>query len=1154
MLFSNHHHPNRFFVRPLLTFTTLALFAVACSLFSKKSETPVTSIKNKPTNEMPTPPALPIASGDYADEWKIVDSLQQQGLYKSALEKVTAIQARAQRDKNAPQLVKALIFRGKFTAQLEEDGLTNAILLLEKEMQAAGQPEKAVLQSVIGQLYRVYLEHQGWEIGDRTPVPAGEGGDILTWSADQIEKQALDLYAASVEPAALLASVPLGQFRDITLPGANDTVGKQALWPTLYDLLAQRAIEHFSNERNYLTEPTYAFQLDQASAFAPAEEFVRLAFDSQDITSGKWHAIRLFQKVLAAHLGARDAAFYEAELKRLQFVKNNSTLENKDELYQKAIEKLLGQTENHDSHAEIAHALAGHLHHTEAEDKGANARNAVRILEAAIQRKPDTYGAALCRQLLADIRQPALSTTVEVINPPDQHILVQLGYKNLQKVWIRVVKENADIEKNGRMSWKEKFDRMLALPSLQSRSWDIQNPGDYQMHSTEIALDPLAFGHYWVIVSSNPDFRIDDGPVVFTALDVSNLAVVTYLEKGESRFVLADRNSGTPLESVKLDFFYRDYNTQKSVLKHYGSTLSDRNGFARGNWPERYSMEVRASKGADTIWLNPLQNYRSYDRSEERPAVQFFTDRSIYRPGQTVYFKGLVYKSLQNENGLPQILPNRSVKVQFFDVNGQEKHSITLKSNEFGTFNGAFTAPATGLTGNMSIRATDGAYGATYFNVEEYKRPRFEVTLQPVKGEFRVNEKITMRGEAKNYAGNVVDGASVRYRVLRNAVFPYWDFSHPWRRPWYFDSGEMEIANGVTQSGADGTFSIEFTAIPDPSIPKKSQPTFYYQVMVDVTDITGETRSTESSVNVGYVALQVDWELNNDIHLDSLRHVGLKTTNMAGQALTAQGEITLQRLVAPRRFYKDRMWERPDLTTLAKADFERMFPGLAWKDEDDPKNWGREDFTRTVRFNTADAQTFDLNEGRTQPGWYVVTLRTKDAFGEVIEIQKFVRVWDAESRFEKPDARLEKNRLEPGETAQMLFGGKPDQLHFFFAQENDGIIQKPEWVSARITNLARVEIPVREENRGGIPLHWFCIKDGRIYSGNPQVVVPWSNKELTISYESFRDKLAPGQKEEWRIKISGPKKEKVAAEMVAAMYDASLDQFAPHSWSGLPLP
>ena len=1148
-------------IRPLHLLLFLLILA-ACKSLSKKDQPmqPNNAVKTKPSTEMPIP-SLPM-TGDYADDWKIVDSLERVGLFKSALEKVEAIGARAKNDKNSQQTVKALLFRGKYITQLEEDGLTKAINLMEAEAKTARQPEKSVLQSLLGQLYSTYLQSQGWNLQQRTPIPDGEGGDILTWSAAQVERHALELYVASVSQDALLQSIPMEQFRDITTPSANDTVDNKALRSTLFDLMAHRALEHFSNDRNYLTEPAYAFKLDQEVAFGDVAEFVAAKFETRDSTSGKWLAIKTLQRIVAlqmpAQRGPGGAALVDAELARLQFALNNSTLENKNSLYQKALEKLQRTYSNKANNAEIVHALASHLYFLDTEKKGDNAKAAVALLEDAIGKSSDTYGVKLCARLLRQIQQPIITTNVEQVNLPDNSILVQVGFRNVKKIWVKLVKDDFDPTKWGRRDGEDQFQILNSRKPLSSKTWEIQDPGDYQDHKTEIALDGMPFGHYWLFVSNDAAFDAKNGPVTYSDFAVSNIAAVSYNEAGQTEFVLADRNSGAPTSGVKLDFFQNDYNSGRQRLTNAGSATSNRDGFAKGNIPQNISVQVRASIGNDTLWIGNAYTYRPGRADIRNAQVQFFTDRAIYRPGQTVYFKGLVFRQTQNTNGtrlMPEIVPNQSVTVKFYDANGQAKGELKLKSNEYGTFNGTFMAPATGLTGQMSIQAENGASGQAYFSVEEYKRPRFEVTMKPVEGAFRVNDKITVKGEAKNYAGNVVDGAAVRYRVVRQARFPFWDYYRSWKLPSYFNQSQMEIANGTTTSGVDGGFAIEFTAIPDVDIPKKDQPIFDYQVFVDVTDITGETRSTSSTVRAGYIALQVAWDLPSEINIDSLRTVELKTTNMADQKQAAEGQITLQRLVEPKQFFKERIWERPEISTIAKNDFNRMFPDMAWKDEDDPTKWSREDFTRTIGFNTANDESYDLHEGKTKPGWYVARLTTKDAFGEKIEIERIVRVWDNANQFEEPSAAAEKPTCEPGETARIAFGGKPEGLFFFFAVEKAGTLQTPEWISSRLKGLSTVELKVGETDRGGITTHWFTIKNNRFYGvGQVYINVPWSNKDLQISYETFRDKLMPGQQEEWRIKISGPKKDKVAAEMVAAMYDASLDQFRPHDWSPIAFP
>ncbi|MCB9307143.1 MAG: hypothetical protein H6565_11170 [Lewinellaceae bacterium] len=1120
----------------------LLLLALACK-YAAKSGQPTPSDHHKPDTEMPEP-NMPGHPGDYAAEWKAVDSLERQGLFKSALERVEKIQALAARERNTPQVIKSLLYRGKYVAQLEEDGFVNAVQLFEQEEKKAALPEKAILQSILGQLYATYLGNRGWQISERTPIPDGEGGDLLTWSAAQIEQRALDYYAASVASKEALISIPVESFRDILTPGSGDTIAGQVLRPSLYDLLAHRALEHFANDRSWLSEPAYAFQLDQAEAFAPAAVFVNTTFASRDSSSGKWHAIRLFSDILSTP-GRPESSQLVADLLRLQFAYHNSARDDKDSLYRQALETLQQQRGAAPAGAEVTYALAQFLYGNAPSDslRGEYARRAVQLCETAIKQHPGTYGAAKCLNLLEMIRSASLFFNIEDVSLPEQPALMLLRIKNLERVYVRVVRGNFDSEFLEDLNWNERLAYVKKLPQVQARKWEVKNPGDYQEHTTEIALDALPVGQYCVLVSANESFDPKKGHVCYATFAVSRLAGVPFRERGNTRIVSVDRATGAALAGVKAEFFAPRYMRQgKNRL--LASATSDEKGMIDAQTPDNQQAETRLSLNGDTLWIGNTYRYRVYNEPVPRPQVHFFTDRALYRPGQTVYFKGVFFQ-LDAEKK-PQILPNRSVTAKLLDVNGQEKAVLALRSNAFGTFNGAFTAPAFGLTGQMSIRV-DEAAGNAYFNVEEYKRPKFEVTFKPVEKAFRLGEQITMTGEAKAYAGSNIDGAEVRYRVVRVARLPYWDWrriSPPWR------SGEMEIANGVVTTDAEGRFDVPFTAVPDRSIPKSANPVFDYTVYADVTDISGETRSNQANISVGYIALQVDWGISTDVHIDSLKNISLSTRNLAGQPQAASGQITMQALEEPEQFFKERYWEKPDLHTIPKSGWNRLFPGYAWSNEDEPENWPGEGQPATVPFNTATGKSVNMGEG-THPGYYIATLTTKDAYGEKVEIRKVVRVWNERSRFEKPSASPEKMMLEPGETTHIYMGGKPAGLHFFFAREQDGMLAQPRWLSGS----ASVEIPVAESDRGGIAAHWFSVWDNRIYRSAPLFLqVPWSNKDLNIRYETFRDKLAPGQREEWRLHISGPKKEKVAAEMVAAMYDASLDQFLPHHWTALSYP
>ncbi|MCS6930302.1 MAG: MG2 domain-containing protein [Saprospiraceae bacterium] len=1098
-----------------------------------------------------TPTSLPY--GDYAEEWAKIDSLEKQGLLKSALELAEALYARAKAEQNTPQIIKALLYRGKYITELQEDGFERTIALFEQEEKAASEPERSVLQSLLGELYSIYLQNIAWRTEDRTPLAEGQPGDIKIWSAAEIELQALHYYRSSVARVDVLRATPADHLKALLTKPLNDSVDGVPLRPTLFDILAHRALKHFSDERSYLTQPVHKFYLDQPEAFAPAAEFVRFEFASQDTTSGEWLAIRLFQQVLAVHLASGNtAALIDADLLRLQFARNKSTLSDKWERYAEALRLMSREYYNHPSEAEIAYHLGVAYQQLSEQPENAQSnllQQAVAECESAMARHPNTYGAALCRSLVQQIRRPSIQVQVEQVYLPEKPSLMSVLFKNIQQVHARLVALPAiQAVRNNRLGLNE----LLTYPVLEQRVWSLNAPEDFREHRTELRLPPLPIGHYAVLVSPTGDFNSREQPVSYAFFACSNLASIPFDQNGVMQVAVVHRETGAPLAGVLGEFFEQKWDLQMRDYREerIGQSFTGKDGLLRPQLGTNRMFFVRLSQGKDTLWLE--QGFYRYLRESNRSRreVVFFTDRSLYRPGQTVYFKGILLE--RDSRDLPRILPGVKVKVSFYDANMQPKGHLSLASNEYGTFNGAFQAPTSGLMGVMSIRA-EGYIGQASFSVEEYKRPKFEVTFRPIEGSYRVGDIIKVRGVTKNYAGNSVDGAQVRYRVVRQAYMPWW---WHWRDWPLFDAGEeVEIASGATQTAADGSFEVVFTALPDRKLPEKGLPIFRYTVKADVTDITGETRSNETTVSAGYVALNVDFGLPEEVELQDLRKVILKTTNNAGQAQYAKGTIEITRLASPQTRFVKRYWPAPDVLVLNERDFRREFPLYAWNDEDNPEKWSRQGLTRTISFRSSGSIELDLHEGQMTPGYYEVVLKTRDAFEKPIEIKRVVRVWDAKTpatRFDKPAGALEKNTYEPGETARLWLGGGR-VLYFLVFVGREGKILEPRWL--QVSGAQSADFVVQEADRGGIGLNAFTVQHNRFYQTGPHtVVVPWSNKELTIAFETFRDRLAPGDRETWRLRISGPKKEKVAAEVVAAMYDASLDQFLPHGWNKIGFP
>src|SRR5690606_30476493 len=219
----------------------------------------------------------------------------------------------------------------------------------------------------------------------------------------------------------------------------------------------------------------------------------------------------------------------------------------------------------------------------------------------------------------------------------------------------------------------------------------------------------------------------------------------------------------------------------------------------------------------------------------------------------------LVQQNIKDKTN--KVLPNEQTTVTLYDANDQKVTSIEMTSNEYGSFSGTFTALESGTTGPMRL---GNDLGSAYFSVEEYKRPKFQVQFDSVKTNIALNEEVTIRGNAQAYAGNNIDGAEVRYRVVRRARFPYFWAFYRWGQP---QSPEMEIANGTLTTDADGTFEVSFTTQPDRQLNPDSWPVFTYTVYADVTDINGETQSGSQDVNAGYRSLQIAASIEEHINL-----------------------------------------------------------------------------------------------------------------------------------------------------------------------------------------------------------------------------------------------------------------------------------------------
>lgn len=1088
----------------------------------------------------------------YASKWHIVDSLIEQSLPQSAHKTVQDIYNTARIENDHAQMTKAGIYM-MYTGNAQEeneDAAVKNIAYAEKQAATTAAPWKNIWYSIAAEQYWNYYQSKRWQIMHRTSVSGEAGADIAQWDAAQFYRKTAALYQASLKDATLLKQADIGRFDVLLVKGTHTA----KLRPTLYDLLVFRAIDFFRNDEKSLAQPAQNFTIKDPALFSPAENFTRLEIKTPDTASLYYQALKLYQDVLAFHLKDPEALI-DADLQRLAFVYEHAVMPGKKQLYLQALKSLSEKYAGNAAVAEVAYRYiqlkyeATENTHTEDADKQPKTDLvAMRTaLQKIITQYPGSEGAIHAAQAVQNIEHQELSIEAGNVVLPNEPSLVSVAYRNVPKAYFKLVKQNKEALLRG----YDDYGWTKNLPSLPVvGTWSIDLPGtaNFQPHRTEIKTDALPEGMYSLLVSADPGFKDTNNLLHFVHFQVSHISVVTTngsQQNMPSGFVL-DRKTGAAITNAQVVLYTNEWNRNSSnyTLKKTTTATSGSDGAFTISGGNSYNA-LEITSGASSLMLNDYLNlYRNEYNSRPEVKTFFFTDRAIYRPGQTIWFKGILVQA--DSNGRKNnVLSGRKTTVTLYDANGQKVKDIAVQTNEYGSFNGSFTAPEGSLAGQMRISATEG--GDKYISVEEYKRPKFEVVFDTLRNSYALNETVQVKGMAKAYAGNNLDGATVKYRVTRQAHWPYeWMF---YRRPGGY-AAQQEIASGEVKTAADGSFRIAFTTIPDETVDEQTFPVFTYSISADVTDLNGETRSGNTALSAGYRSLQIVATIPEQAKPEQLDTLHILTRNLNDVFVAASVKMTISPLRQPQQVIRKRLWQKPDQFVTDEASFRRDFPQDEYREESNHLTWASEAPVYTTTFTTTatgavhiPARTWQKN------GWYLVTLETTDSKGRQITEKKYVQVWSAGNSGRITDPMLvtadNKNTQPSDKISVQLVSGYTDLNLVRTVESAAGTFLS---TAPAANGKTTWNYTITEADRGGMVVQWLAVKENRVYHQAVPVPVNWSNKDLHISWETHRDKLQPGAKETWTMVISGQKKDKVAAEMVATLYDASLDALRHNSW------
>ena len=1091
---------------------------------------------------------------DFSERWESVEKLTKNGQPRSALVIVDEIYDAAKKDNNTPQIIKSLIYRVSLQSRFEEDHIINSISTFTKRLETASSPEKEILQSLIAELYQAYYKSNSWVINKRKVVSDSDDTDISTWDAIRYNKVIEKYYNQSISNRKALSDISLANYEAIL---ANADSSNTTLFPYLYDLLVNRALNYFTSSNYELSNIGSVKDEDFIKYLVPYNEFQNIKINPNLTKNLK--ILNLFQSLTILHSKNNNTeALVDIDLRRLAFVYNN-TYESAEanSKYINTLSSLANKYKSHPVFVAISYEVANQYYqkgsdysHTSNEANKYNYAKADSICKVALGDFPSVNGSNKCLNLIERIETIGFGIDIPVAQAPNKPTLSLLEFKNVTKLYFKIVKgdpkANAD-----RHTLKEYIQNELRKESVKSWTQELPVTKDYRSHTTEIKIPELPLGYYVVFISDSPDFNTTK-TIKYKPIWITNLSYITNENPstGNTDMYIMDRITGKSIGLVNITIYKQQYNniSRDYDIKEVRKITADKYGYAEiksitGNNYGTFLFEF--DRDGDKLFSeNYLNFFRAPENNKANIRTFLFTDRAVYRPGQTVYFKAIVIEE-QNKN--IKLLADSPSDIDFLNVNRKKISTTNYITDENGSYNGQFTIPLVELNGNMTLRTKTGNVS---FLVEEYKRPTFEVTFDTIGGQPKLGQEISVIGKAMGYAGNSVDGAEVSYRVFRRASFPipYYG-NYRWFPP--YNQRDIEISNGNIKTLPDGTFNIKFEASPDNSISEKFNPVFNYEIVANVTDITGEVQIGNTSIKVGHTSVILHIDIDETMDLEKIKLTSISANNLNGGDVKMDASLKIYKLIPPQSLLIDRSWAKPEFNIISKEDFETSFPNNVRMNEDDPFTWEKvqiksNEISIDGTLTTSSDLFTDLDIGQ-----YLITAEGVDGSGEKVINKRLFTLFSTDGK-KMPVNQINWSTVtqkvaEPGETIKLIIGSSASKTKLLYEIVNGNTLIDRQWVTLNKGQKV-IEIPVLEDYRGNFSIVTAMVRYNQFYTNNYNINVPFTNKELDIVLETYRNHISPGQKEEWKVTISGKDGQKLSAELLAGMYDASLDIFGSNKW------
>ena len=1088
----------------------------------------------------------PTPKNDYKEMWEKVKDNLKKDLPESAEKELQAIEALATKEKNQTQQLKTWLYRNAIMQRTVEDDPHQAFIqYLETKIGQLDAVHNALLESEIAKAYADYLSMNQWQIDDNLAID----GDLTKvemkyWDKESFRNRINAHYDEALKPVEALKKAETKDFMVLYENPPKNAMEYINYETSLFEFLFHRVASYYQGESK--ADDTEGNVEDW---WLPARQFVKVDLGKADNPLTK--CLKIFQELIQFNLqnGKEDVLIYN-DFKRFGFV--NDILK-KDDRYQAAMEDLKAQHKDHPLSAEITALIAKNMiDQLESSEFGENAndstyfdngRKAKALCEQAIAKFPKSTGAEKCRNLIQRLESPQINMSLNQVQLQNEPIPAVLQYKNAFHPYYKIVKvSEKDLEEIERLNDKADLIKKLnELSPVAEQELELTEETDYRAHGTLIALPALDYGYYYLMAKTSKDAQ-EKSKIMFLKFQVSNLTYLTDIHEDKMTVRTLDRKTGKAVENVTVEAYTRnwDYKTRSYKTTILATVQSDRDGKAvlDNKVKSNNSFCINLRKDKDNL-LSP-KGFRLYSRGEdpnEYYNTKLFTDRAIYRPGQTVYFQGILTR---RQGETLTLVENYSESVTFRDANWQELNKASFTTDEYGSFSGSFVIPTDRLNGSFSLNTN---HGSISIRVEEYKRPTFEVKFESPKEQYKLNQDVTVHGEVKAYAGFGLDDVEYRYRVVRKTSFPWrcwW-----W---WYPTVEDEQIITGKGRTDQDGKFAITFNLKPSLNIAPEKQPMFTYEIEVTATSKQGETHADTYDIRAGYNEVAISTSIPEEVEASELNQYNISVSNLSWQPAKSRIERKIYRYADHDKINYFEMMGRKtymsllDRQMMSDAELDRLFPNYEFYDKQDKKP-----VLQDV-INVDDKAKF--YEGKAlKPGRYVVELQSLD--DPLAKTSRQFTVYERDAK-QPPITTMRWVHVDP------TSAHPDDEIHFSIgsaAKDVEILVQLLHGDEIRLEKTLNVSNAVQslsykvtEQDRGGLEWRYAFVKDNSINAYNKSVDVPFDNYHLDVKLATVRDKLSPGAEETWEVTVHDYKDKPLEAALLAGMYDASLDVFASNHW------